>query len=84
MGARNISKGARVRTRNDHGQLVAAKSEKNGRRTNRDLLDDIADALLEKETIDYTELYSLVGTKYPELAAAQQANFPPDMSARPP
>jgi len=47
--------------------------------TNRDLLDEITETLIEKETIDFMELYSMVGKKHPEIAAAQQANFPPEM-----
>jgi len=47
--------------------------------TNRDLLDKITETLIEKETIDFVELYSMVGEKHPEIAAAQQANFPPEM-----
>jgi cell division protease FtsH len=47
--------------------------------TNRDLLDGITETLIEKETIDFMELYAMVGKKHPEIAAAQQANFPPDM-----
>lgn len=47
--------------------------------TNRDLLDKITETLIEKETIDFTELYSMVGEKHPEILTAQMANFPPDM-----
>merc|ERR1719258_391900 len=47
--------------------------------TNRDLLDEITETLIEKETINFIELYSMVGKKHPEIVAAQQANFPPEM-----
>jgi cell division protease FtsH len=47
--------------------------------TNRDLLDEITETLIEKETINFMELYSMVGKKHPEIVAAQQANFPPEM-----
>jgi cell division protease FtsH len=46
---------------------------------NRKLLDEVTDALLEKETIDFRELYTLVGKYDPALEAAQKANFPPEM-----
>jgi len=47
--------------------------------TNRDLLDEITESLIEKETINFPELYAMVGKKHPEIAAAQEANFPPEM-----
>jgi len=47
--------------------------------SNRDLLDEITETLIEKEDMDFVELYALVGKKHPEIAAAQQANFPPEM-----
>merc|ERR1719460_404381 len=48
-------------------------------RNDRDLLDRITETLIEKETIDFVELYKMVGEKHPEILEAQMANFPPDM-----
>jgi cell division protease FtsH len=48
-------------------------------RNDRDLLDRITETLIEKETIDFVELYNMVGEKHPEILEAQKANFPPDM-----
>merc|ERR1719247_755481 len=50
---------------------------------NRKLLDEVTEALLEKETIDFRELYGLVGKYNPELAEAQRMNFPPEMGGPP-
>lgn len=47
--------------------------------TNRDLLDEITEVLIERETIDFMELYQMIGKKYPDILEAQKANFPPDM-----
>jgi len=47
--------------------------------SHRELLDELTDALIEKETIDYTELYQMVGQYEPEIAARQAANFPADL-----
>merc|ERR1719171_229817 len=50
---------------------------------NRQLLDDVTDALIEKETIDFRELYEMVGKYNPEIEAAQRMNFPPEMGGPP-
>jgi cell division protease FtsH len=47
--------------------------------TNRDLLDELSEALIEKETVDFVELYGMVGKYDPEVAEAQQKNFPPEL-----
>ena len=40
---------------------------------NRDLLDELTERLVEKETVDFRELYEMVGKKHPALAEAQMA-----------
>merc|ERR1719421_942266 len=45
---------------------------------NRDLLDELTEALIEKETVDFTELYEMVGKYNPEVAEAQKKNFLPN------
>merc|ERR1719247_944777 len=50
---------------------------------NRELLDEVTDALIEKETIDFRELYAMVGKYAPELAEEQRQNFPPEMGGPP-
>jgi len=47
--------------------------------TNRDLLDELTETLIEEETIDFIGLYELVGKKYPDILESQKANFPPDL-----
>jgi cell division protease FtsH len=59
----------------------AYKKCKSMLRKNRRLLDDLAEKLLEKETVDFVELYKMVGRYHPAIAKAQQANFPPDLRA---
>merc|ERR1719324_428485 len=41
--------------------------------TNRALLDDLTEMLIDKETVDFQELQDLVGKYNPEMAAAQKA-----------
>ena len=38
---------------------------------NRALLDELTEALIEKETVDFRELYKMVEKSHPELARAQ-------------
>ena len=40
---------------------------------NRDLLDELTGRLVEKETVDFRELYEMVGKKHPALAEAQMS-----------
>jgi cell division protease FtsH len=49
--------------------------------TNRDLLDEITETLIEEETIDFIGLYELIGKKYPDILESQKANFPPDLQS---
>ena len=36
-------------------------------------------SLIEKENIDFDELYGMVAKYNPEIAEAQRVNFPPDL-----
>jgi len=48
---------------------------------NRPLLDELTERLIEKETIDYQELYEMVGKYNPKLAEAAKKMMPPEMVA---
>jgi len=43
---------------------------------NRDLLDELTDALIESETVDFNELQEMVGKYHPEIADAQRLAMP--------
>jgi len=47
---------------------------------NRKLLDDLTQALIEKETVDFNQLSDMVAVDHPELAAAQKAMVAETMS----
>merc|ERR1719321_858648 len=49
---------------------------------NRDLMDELTEALIEKETVDFVELYEMVGKYNPELAEAQKVNYLPNFDAK--
>ena len=48
---------------------------------NKPLLDDITTMLIDKETLDFTELQDLVGKYNPELAAELRVKMPPNLAA---
>ena len=39
--------------------------------SNQDLLDELTETLIKEETVDFRDLYKMVGKKHPELAKAQ-------------
>jgi len=43
---------------------------------NRDLLDELTEALIEKETVDFNELQDMVGKYHPDIANAQKLKMP--------
>ena len=47
--------------------------------SHRELMDELTEHLIENESIDFPELYEMVGKYEPELAAAAKVNFPPEM-----
>merc|ERR1711937_679279 len=49
---------------------------------NRALLDECTNALIEKETIDFLELYQMVAKYNPEIAEQAKKMFPPEMLAK--
>ena len=48
---------------------------------NRGLLDELTEALIEKESVDFGELYDMVEGYAPEIVKKQKANFPPELGA---
>jgi hypothetical protein len=46
---------------------------------NRGLLDELTETLIEKENVDFPELYQMVGKYNPEIAEAAKKNMPPEM-----
>lgn len=62
---------------------MASKTCRETLQRNRKLLDELTEALMEKETVDYIELYEMVGKYHPEAAEAQKPNFPPSVSDEP-
>ena len=44
----------------------------------------MTESLIENESIDFEELYAMVGKYEPALAEAAKVNFPPEMSTRDP
>lgn len=48
---------------------------------NRDLLEDLVEMLIEKETVGYKELADLVVSYHPELKEEMDSKAPPQMAA---
>jgi len=44
--------------------------------TNRELLEELTEMLIDKETVDFTEMQDLVGKYHPEIADAQKLSLP--------
>ena len=58
----------------DEVRVLVLKAYENAKEVlsaNRALLDELTDALVEKETVDFRELYKMVEKTQPELARAQ-------------
>lgn len=58
----------------DEVRLLVLKAYESAKATlgaNRELLDELTEALIEKETVDFRELYKMVEKKHPEVARAQ-------------
>ena len=43
---------------------------------NRELLDELTEMLIEKETVDYQEMQELIGRYYPEKANTKKIEMP--------
>jgi len=55
-------------------RLLVQKAYDNCKATltaNKDLLDELTETLIKEETVDFRDLYKMVGKKHPELAKAQ-------------
>merc|ERR1719313_688802 len=60
---------------------VAYKKCKETLESNWDLMEDLTDRLMEKENVDFVELYEMVGKYNPEMAEAAKKNMPPEVLA---
>merc|ERR1711937_853180 len=60
---------------------VAYKKCKEILESNWPLMEDLTERLMEKENVDFVELYEMVGKYNPEMAEAAKKNMPPEVLA---
>jgi len=60
---------------------VAYKTCKETLQSNWPLMEDLTERLMEKENVDFVELYEMVGKYNPEMAEAAKKNMPPEVLA---
>jgi len=60
---------------------VAYKKCKDTLESNWELMEELTERLMEKENVDFVELYEMVGKYNPEMAEAAKANMPPEVLA---